>query len=532
MESKTEYLLTNEAVDEISEQTSQFLGTLNTEPKNLLRIRLLVEEILLDWQDHFSEQAVCQVLIGQRFRRPFIQLEIEGESYNPLDSHTEEYGSYRNRLLANMGLSPLFSYENGRNKITFKLKKVKANPLLSLAIAVVAGLLVGAAGLWIPDGLRTSLLDYFLTPIYDTFFNLLGTIAGPMVFLSVAWGIYGIGDTATFGRIGKRMIIHFVSAVFLICAVCVLLSLAFFSLNLVWKSGGTSQLSSLFQMILGFVPTDIVTPFQDGNSLQIILLGAAIGVALLILGKQTEVVALAIEQINYVVQFLMEIISTLVPSFIFIVLVQMIWSGTLDVVLSAWKPLLAFLVIAVIIAAAMVLTAAYRGKASPLLILKKSLPTFVIGMTTASSVATFGTCANVCEKKLGVSNHITSFGVPLGIVMFPPATAMYFIIICIYTAEVYQVECSIVWFVLAIFSATVLAIAAPPIPGGTLTCYTIMFTQLGLPTEALVVALALDVLCDFVATGMNMFCLQMELVIQSKRMGLLNETVLRKETQS
>ena len=124
-----------------------------------------------------------------------------------------------------------------------------------------------------------------------------------------------------------------------------------------------------------------------------------------------------------------------------------------------------------------------------------------------------------------------SFGVPLGIVMFPPATAMYFIIICIYTAEVYQVECSIVWFVLAIFSATVLAIAAPPIPGGTLTCYTIMFTQLGLPTEALVVALALDVLCDFVATGMNMFCLQMELVIQSKRMGLLNETVLRKGNQ-
>ena len=55
-----------------------------------------------------------------------------------------------------------------------------------------------------------------------------------------------------------------------------------------------------------------------------------------------------------------------------------------------------------------------------------------------------------------------------------------------------------------------------------------MFTQLGLPTEALVVALALDVLCDFVATGMNMFCLQLELIIQSKKMGLLKEEVLQK----
>jgi len=530
MESKTEYLLTNASVDEIAEKTSEFLGTLNTEPKNLLRLRLLVEEILLDWQEHFSEQAKCQVRIGKRFRQPFIQLELEGESYNPLDKNTEEFGSYRNRLLANMGLSPLFSYEGGRNKISFKLKKAKANPLLSLAVAILMGLLIGSAGLWVSDTLRIAVLDSILTPIYDTFFNLLGTIAGPMVFLSVAWGIYGIGDTATFGRIGKRMIIHFVSVVFLICIVCVLLSMAFFSLNLVWQSSGTSQLSSLFQMVLGFIPTDIVTPFQDGNSLQIILLGASIGVALLILGKQTEVVALTIEQINYVVQFLMEIISTLVPSFVFIVLVQMIWSGTLDVVLSAWKPLLVFLAVVVIIAAAMVLVAAHRGRTSPLLILKKSLPTFIIGMTTASSVATFGTCANICEKKLGVSNHITSFGVPLGIVMFPPATAMYFIIICIYAAEIYQVECSVVWFILAIFSAVVLAIAAPPIPGGTLTCYTIMFTQLGLPTEALVVALALDVLCDFVATGMNMFCLQMELVIQSKRMGLLDESVLRNGT--
>lgn len=528
MDQKTEYLLTNKSIDEISEQVAAFLEELNTERQNLLRLRLLVEELLLDWQDRFSPQAGCQVRIGKQFRRPYIRLEVEGDPYNPLDKNTEDYGDYRNRLMANMGLSPMYAYERGRNKITFKLKKAKANPLMSLAAAVLAGVLVGVAGMWLPEVLQSGVLDYILTPIYDTFFNLLGTIAGPMVFLSVAWGIYGIGDTATFGRIGKRMILHFVGMVFLICTVCVILSLSFFDLNLALHSGGTSQLSSLFQMILGFIPTDIVTPFQEGNSLQIILLGGAIGVALLILGKQTEVVAQTVEQINYVVQFLMEIISTLVPSFIFIVLVQMIWSGTLDVVLSAWKPLLVFLGAALIISAAMILFAAWRGRVTPVLLMKKGLPTFIIGLTTASSVASFGTCATICERKLGISNHITSFGIPLGIVMFPPATAMYFIIICIYAAEVYGVECSLVWFVLAIFSAGVLAIASPPIPGGTLTCYTIMFTQLGLPEEALVVALALDVLCDFVATGMNMFCLQMELVIQSKKMGLLKEEVLQK----
>ena len=79
MESKTEYLLTNEAVDEISEKTSEFLGTLNTESKNLLRIRLLVEEILLDWQEHFSEQAKCQVRIGKRFSQPLSSWKSRGK---------------------------------------------------------------------------------------------------------------------------------------------------------------------------------------------------------------------------------------------------------------------------------------------------------------------------------------------------------------------------------------------------------------------------------------------------------------------
>ena len=528
--SAAQYPLTNASVDEISEKVTLFLTELKTEQKNLLRLRLIIEEVLLDWQEHFSAQAVCHVKTGKRFGQPIIELEVEGERFNPLDKTDEDFGSYRSRLLANMGLAPLYSYERGRNRVVFKLKKQKANPLLGLAAAVLCAAAVGVGGVWLlPEALRLSVLGNFLTPIYDTFFNILGSIAGPMVFVSVAWGIYGIGDMSTFGRIGKRMILHFIAMMYLICTLSILACIPFFDLHLVWQGGGASQLNSLFRMVLDFFPADIVSPFLEGNTLQIILLGAAVGMSLLVLGRQTEVVAQAIEQINYILQLLMEVISSLVPYFIFIVLVQMIWSDTLHVVLSAWKPLLVFLGAAILAAMMLLLYAALQNKVSPLLVLKKVLPPAVIGITTASSVASFGTCVNTCEKKLGISENIVGFGTPLGIVMFPPGTALYFIIICIYTAEVYGVECSVVWFVLAIFTGVLLAIAAPPSPGGTLTCYTIMFTQLGLPEEALVVALALDVLCDFVATGANMFCLQLELVIQARKMGLISEKKLRKE---
>ena len=95
--------------------------------------------------------------------------------------------------------------------------------------------------MYLPVSLREGLLQYLLTPIYDTFFDLLGAVAGPMVFLSVAWGIYGIGDTATFGRIGKRMISHFLLGSFLISTICTVLSLPFFSLRFAVGGGSFSH---------------------------------------------------------------------------------------------------------------------------------------------------------------------------------------------------------------------------------------------------------------------------------------------------
>ena len=529
MEFQKEFILSNEAVDEVSEQVASFLESLNTERKNLLQIKLLVEDLLLDWQEFYSADAPFTLKMGKHMGRPYIQMDIMGVSYNPLNKECEDYGSYRNRLMANMGLAPMYSFMLGRNRLTFKLKKPKMHPLLSLALAIVCGLLVGWIGLMLPDAVRNTILDFALIPIYDTFFNILGTIAGPLVFLSVAWGIYGIGDTATFGRIGKRMIIHFIGMVYSLTTICILFALPVFDLSWAKQGGSVSQLGSIFHMILGFFPTDIVTPFQDGNSLQIIFLGTAMGLALLVLGSQTELVAQAIEQINYILQFLMELISNLVPWFIFIVLVQLMWSGTLDVVVSAWKPMAVLVLLSVLLAAILVLLAALRTGTNPVLLVKKGLPTLIIAMTTASSVASFGSCVSTCEQKLGVRSNITNFGVPLGIVLFPPATAMCFILICVHSAEVYAVEVSATWIVVAIFTGVILAIAAPPIPGGTLTCYTIMFMQLGLPESGLVAALALDVLCDFVATGFNMFCLQMELLIQSRNTGMLNANVLHKE---
>lgn len=69
---------------------------------------------------------------------------------------------------------------------------------------------------------------------------------------------------------------------------------------------------------------------------------------------------------------------------------------------------------------------------------------------------------------------------------------------------------------------------APPIPGGTLTCYTILLLQMNIPLEMLAIASAINMVQDFTATAGHMFANQTELLIATNRMGMVNREELER----
>ena len=95
--------------------------------------------------------------------------------------------------------------------------------------------------------------------------------------------------------------------------------------------------------------------------------------------------------------------------------------------------------------------------------------------------------------------------------------------------ETFGVAITPAWMVTAAIISVVLAIAAPPIPGAALTCYTILFMQLSIPNDAIAVIIALNIILEFVATAANLFCLQSEMVYISDALDLLDEECLRKQ---
>ena len=527
--SRQEYLLSAENIDYISEYIQNFLQKLKMNEKNIQRIRLSMEEILLKWRDHFGQECPCVLTVGTRMGRPYLMLSMKGEVYDPLEEEEEEFENWGNRMLANMGLSPTYSYQKGINQICIRLKKQKRNPIFNIIIAITLALFFGIVGKLMPETVISYINDVVLTSLYNGFLGLLATITGPMILLSVICGIYGIGDVATLGKIGKSMFLQFTGVMTFITAFFMLGAIPFFSVSMGENSAGGQGMDGLMQMVMQILPDNILKPFLSGNSLQIIVIAIALGIAMLVLGNQAKEIAKATEQLNLMIQFLMEQIGKLLPAFIFIILLQKIWTDSILDVIHAWKLFLSVFIMGTLTLLVMFIYTSFRLKVKAKILVKKMLPAFLIALTTSSSSASFGTNISSCEKKMGISEKITKFGIPLGTVIFMPISCITFISVAWYVAESYCVKISFFWIVIAIMIIVILSIALPPIPGGALTSYTILLLQLGLPQEALAVILTIDVLLECFITAGHVAALQMQLLLLANRMKLLDVEILRKE---
>ena len=69
---------------------------------------------------------------------------------------------------------------------------------------------------------------------------------------------------------------------------------------------GENAAAQIYSMILEIIPANIVTPFLEGNSLQIIFMAICVGLVLLVLGEKTSALRLLLGQVNEAVQFMMQ----------------------------------------------------------------------------------------------------------------------------------------------------------------------------------------------------------------------------------
>ena len=193
-----------------------------------------------------------------------------------------------------------------------------------------------------------------------------------------------------------------------------------------------------------------------------------------------------------------------------------------------WKPIVAFVLVVGALFVLMLVTVASKEEVKIGKLLKKMLPTFLIGFGTASSVAANGECSDSLHRQLGVNKRFVEFGQPVGGVIFMPSTAINFMVCAVYMASYYKIDVSILWYIIAIMLCTFVAIATPPVPGGAIAAYTVIFTQLGIPSEAVAIVVTLDIIFDLVSTSFDGAFLQLELIRQADENNMLDFKILKK----
>jgi len=520
-----EYTLSEAAVDAVSADVQAYLNRLGTDRRSVQRIRLTVEELLLNLLSHSGCGLKLSVGLGKQFGRQMFRLRYEAQPFDPTRSSDNPTAD---ELMRSLGLFPAWSARGRINTVSLVLAdRPKRSTLFYILIAAAAAALLGALGNLIPEEVRQIVVTSLLSPLSGCFLGLLNTFAGMMILLTICSGILGMGDSATLGRMGKSIVVRFFLLSLAISAATVVLVLPFVRLN--FSSGGQGQASAveeISRMFFDILPTNLIDPFRTGNTFHIIVIATFLGCALLAIGERGSRVRGVIGEASVLFQQIVSSVCSLVPLFVFSMLLQLIWSGKVRVLVSVLKPILLIAAFILLLALAVAAASSLRLKCPPALLLKKVLPAFLLAFTTASSVSAFPLGMETCEKKLGIKKSLISFVYPLGSVIYMPSSVIYFTVLVCTFAELYQIAVGVPWLILAAVISTLITIAMPPIPGADILCYTVLFSALGIPAEAIILATTVGIVLDYLDTGTNVLLMILQITCDAQRLDCLDRKIL------
>ncbi len=519
--------LSAQAIDAVSAVCVQTLSEAGADQKDIIRIRLSLEEILGVWLESESlAGAPVHVDCGQKFGRAFLKISVDGPAMDAWEDN--EALILSSRMLSQAGLSFTYAYKNGKNCLVCNPRKKKSSmgQIAVLFGAVVLAAFLGAAARRFPT-IQAGALSV-TEPLFNMILGALRAVSSPLVFLAVCCGIVSIGDLAVVGRVGKKLLLRMIVGTFVLGTVMALAGSLLFPVAAEAGNEISGNFSEIYQMVLEIVPSDIISPFLNGNALQLVFLGICVGVALLILGERVSTAQNTLLQINEAVQFLMSALGKIIPLFVFLSLFNLVISDFDSGFSSMFK------VLAIAIPGCLLLTlfyvfwAAARLKVSPVLLMRKLLPTYLIALTTASSAAALATNLETCVKELGIPKKIADFSIPLGQVLYKPGFVVGFFAMILCMAESYDIPITPLFLFMSILTIGLLSMAVPPIPGGPLSVFTVMFAQLGIPGEAIALAVAINAILDFFMTAAGVACLQVQVTLAADSVGMLDEKKLKK----
>ncbi|MDF2519517.1 MAG: sodium:dicarboxylate symporter [Clostridia bacterium] len=387
--------------------------------------------------------------------------------------------------------------------------KNKASLANKVLIALISGIIFGLiAHAFFPAGLNDFLIKWILNPVGSIFLRGIKMIVVPLVLCSLICGAASIGDVKKLGRVGGKIMVYYL----LTTAFAVTIALIFanmvnpgLGLNLTLPTEyKAAEAPFIMDVFVNMIPTNPIESLVKGEMLQIIVFAIIFGVCLTLIGERVKPLLNTISHINEIMIKIIGIIMLTAPYGVFALISKVFISQGLEVLLPLIKYTVTILIV-LLLQVLLVYGSALKflGKVNPLKFFKKYWSVMIVAFSTSSSNATIPVNMDVCHKRLGVPESITSFTIPLGATVNMDGTAIMQGVAAVFIAQIFGLDLSLQQQLMIILTATLASIGTAGVPGAGIVMLAMVLQQVGIPLEGIAIVLSVDRLIDMCRTVVN-----------------------------
>ncbi len=386
-----------------------------------------------------------------------------------------------------------------------KEKNLLSNIGFQVVIAMVVGTVVGAT-----MGQNASIF----APLGSIFINLIKMLVIPLVAVALISGAAGLGNSQSAGKVGITTLVYFAVTSALAVALALVMGAIFkpgLGIDVSGVQGMFSaeyaskgDLPTFWETIIGMIPTNVFQSLNDANILQILVFCLFFGIAI---AKQSEEKRTPIIQgVNTIVDAMVWMINKVMiiaPIGVFGLMAEAVGTfgfGALTVVLKLFVVYTAAILIFGFIVYPLMIQIFTKTSARKFISAMKKPQ--AVALSTASSMATLPVTMDTCENDLGVRNSTASFVLPLGATINMSGNAIYYGLVAVFFAQLFNIDLSMGAYVAIIVTSTLGAVGQAGVPGPSFLVVAVLLAA-GIPIEGLPLLFALDRIFDMIRTALN-----------------------------
>lgn len=127
----------------------------------------------------------------------------------------------------------------------------------------------------------------------------------------------------------------------------------------------------------------------------------------------------------------------------------------------------------------------------------------LLAFSTSSSGATLPVTMDRCQKRLGVSEEVASFVLPLGATINMDGTALYQAVASVFIAQALGMDLTIAAQATIVLTAVLASIGTAAVPGAGIIMLVIILEAINVPSEGIALILGVDRILDMMRTVTN-----------------------------